>query len=234
MRCWRSRTYSFRCVFLASTQERTATAGGSLAVSGKPAKVAADDGPVAPFYPDNLSISVAAMHVSATPAAATPVHPAVAAVAAERRRVDANAALAAMPPGWEQRTEANSGRTFYVCHHTRTTQWTAPTAEQVAEAYRHEALVAETTAASRTARAADELPFGWERRVTNTGKPYFVGTCRVHFALHSCEVMRPLPIFTCVLRCVWCFLQCAHPSAVGDCCGSCLSAVMICDSLCDV
>ncbi|XP_071965157.1 E3 ubiquitin-protein ligase NEDD4-like [Antedon mediterranea] len=32
-----------------------------------------------------------------------------------------------LPPGWEERTDAN-GRVFFLCHNTRTTQWHRPTA----------------------------------------------------------------------------------------------------------
>lgn len=32
-----------------------------------------------------------------------------------------------LPPGWESRTDATTGRTFYIDHNTRTTSWTLPT-----------------------------------------------------------------------------------------------------------
>lgn len=39
-----------------------------------------------------------------------------------------NQQLPALPPGWEERQD-NLGRTFYVNHATRTTQWQRPTVQ---------------------------------------------------------------------------------------------------------
>ena len=37
-------------------------------------------------------------------------------------------ALEPLPPGWEQKTHAATGRTYYINHTTRSTQWNRPTA----------------------------------------------------------------------------------------------------------
>ena len=62
---------------------------------------------------------------------------ATAAAAATYGRRDAGGeakAPAALPPGWESRFDTVTGRTFYIDHNTRTTQWTLPAPEKSAEA----------------------------------------------------------------------------------------------------
>ncbi|XP_013384362.1 E3 ubiquitin-protein ligase NEDD4 [Lingula anatina] len=56
----------------------------------------------------------------------------------------------ALPPGWEERQD-NYGRTFYVNHVTRTTQWERPSLSR-----------------------GNALPPGWEERVDANGRVYYV------------------------------------------------------------
>lgn len=95
-----------------------------------------------------------------------------------------------LPPGWEQRYD-HRGRPYYVDHNTRTTTWQKPTAQNVAqfnnwrrqlsneqEANRQQL---ESRYASSTNNAngvhsdsSDPLPTGWEKRVMENGREYFV------------------------------------------------------------
>lgn len=56
--------------------------------------------------------------------------------------------LTPLPPGWEERTDAQ-GRTYYVNHNERTTQWERPSSNNM-------------------------LPPGWEERVDANGRLYYV------------------------------------------------------------
>ncbi|KAJ3283722.1 hypothetical protein HDU79_008837, partial [Rhizoclosmatium sp. JEL0117] len=83
-----------------------------------------------------------------------------------------------LPAGWEQRMTSD-GRSYFVDHNTRTTTWldprrdrrvTAPTGNMTpgqAQAY----LLQMQT---QTAATFGPLPSGWEMRITNTNRIYFV------------------------------------------------------------
>ncbi|KAK7429611.1 NEDD4 E3 ubiquitin-protein ligase [Neonectria magnoliae] len=121
-----------------------------------------------------------------------------------------------LPAGWERR-EDNLGRTYYVDHNTRTTNWNRPTAGGAAEArndreaatqverqrHQNRTLPEDRTGSSSptmnqqppqqppsassptannsavmhtgaTSPGTGELPPGWEQRWTPEGRPYFV------------------------------------------------------------
>ncbi|GMR53210.1 hypothetical protein PMAYCL1PPCAC_23405, partial [Pristionchus mayeri] len=60
--------------------------------------------------------------------------------------------LGALPEGWEKRSDPNSGRTYFVNHVNKTTQWDDP----------------------RTQGNNVPLPEGWETRLTSQGIPFFI------------------------------------------------------------
>ena len=61
----------------------------------------------------------------------------------------------ALPPGWLCKTDPK-GRPYYICKYLRTTQWSPPSAEQIAEAE----LQAEHAASAAAPKAATEDPKG--------------------------------------------------------------------------
>ncbi|KAI9326056.1 ubiquitin-protein ligase [Zopfochytrium polystomum] len=91
--------------------------------------------------------------------------------------VPAAAALGPLPAGWEQRYTAE-GRPYFVDHNTRSTTWVDPRRSQRPQtnapsgpvsSQSHLAAVMASTAATW-----GPLPSGWEMRVTNTNRIYFV------------------------------------------------------------
>ncbi|KAF3480290.1 E3 ubiquitin-protein ligase RSP5 [Arthroderma uncinatum] len=75
-----------------------------------------------------------------------------------------------LPPGWEQRFTPE-GRPYYVDHNTRTTTWVDPRQQQYIQMYGPE------TGSQLTAQTVNHLgalPSGWEMRLTNTARVYFV------------------------------------------------------------
>lgn len=44
-----------------------------------------------------------------------------------QRRADRSSSSLSLPPGWETKNDASSGRAYYVDHNTRTTSWLRPT-----------------------------------------------------------------------------------------------------------
>ena len=82
------------------------------------------------------------------------------------------AGTGALPAGWEQR-QTPEGRPYYVDHNTRSTTWVDPRRQQ---------YVRMTDPRSSTQVAVHQqpvsqlgaLPSGWEMRLTNTARVYFV------------------------------------------------------------
>src|SRR5690606_28587760 len=77
-----------------------------------------------------------------------------------------------LPPGWEQR-HTSEGRIYYVDHNTRTTTWVDPRRTQWIRMYNP---VTETgsTMLQQPVSQLGPLPSGWEMRLTNTARVYFV------------------------------------------------------------
>ncbi|KAJ3411384.1 hypothetical protein HDV05_002309 [Chytridiales sp. JEL 0842] len=89
-----------------------------------------------------------------------------------------SANLGPLPSGWEQRYTPE-GRPYYVDHNTRTTTWLDPRRERrtgatsgTMTASQAQAHLARVMAESAAAFGA--LPSGWEMRITNTNRIYFV------------------------------------------------------------
>ncbi|TGZ83198.1 HECT-domain-containing protein [Ascodesmis nigricans] len=76
-----------------------------------------------------------------------------------------------LPPGWEQRTTAD-GRTYFVDHNTRTTTWVDPRRQQYIRMYG--ANQGQQTIQQQPVSQLGPLPSGWEMRLTNTARVYFV------------------------------------------------------------
>jgi len=80
----------------------------------------------------------------------------------------ANVPQQPLPAGWEAKLDPASGRTFYVNHSTKTTQWTRP---------QYRAAVASmptAVAVPSGGRGGGGLPPGWEMKYTPQGRPYFM------------------------------------------------------------
>jgi E3 ubiquitin-protein ligase NEDD4 len=76
-----------------------------------------------------------------------------------------------LPSGWEQR-HTPEGRAYFVDHNTRTTTWVDPRRQQYIRMYGNNA--AGTTIQQQPVSQLGPLPSGWEMRLTNTARVYFV------------------------------------------------------------
>lgn len=77
-----------------------------------------------------------------------------------------------MPVGWEQRYTPE-GRVYFVDHNTRTTTWVDPRRQQYIRMYGH-ATGGSGTVQQQPVSQLGPLPSGWEMRLTNTARVYFV------------------------------------------------------------
>lgn len=78
-----------------------------------------------------------------------------------------------LPAGWEQRVTPE-GRPYFVDHNTRTTTWVDPRRQQYIRMYGHNANGGNTTIQQQPVSQLGPLPSGWEMRLTNTARVYFV------------------------------------------------------------
>ncbi|KAJ5714208.1 uncharacterized protein N7483_011389 [Penicillium malachiteum] len=80
-----------------------------------------------------------------------------------------------LPPGWEQRNTPE-GRSYFVDHNTRTTTWVDPRRQQYIRMYGQNQNQGgnNTTIQQQPVSQLGPLPSGWEMRLTNTARVYFV------------------------------------------------------------
>ncbi len=76
-----------------------------------------------------------------------------------------------LPSGWEQR-HTPEGRPYFVDHNTRQTTWVDPRRQQYIRMYAQNANNA--TIQQQPVSQLGPLPSGWEMRLTNTARVYFV------------------------------------------------------------
>ncbi|KAI5778216.1 hypothetical protein EDC01DRAFT_719441 [Geopyxis carbonaria] len=76
-----------------------------------------------------------------------------------------------LPPGWEQR-HTPEGRVYFVDHNTRTTTWVDPRRQQYIRMYGNNAGT--QSIQQQPVSQLGPLPSGWEMRLTNTARVYFV------------------------------------------------------------
>lgn len=76
-----------------------------------------------------------------------------------------------LPPLWEQR-HTPEGRAYFVDHNTRTTTWVDPRRQQYIRMYGGQANT--NTIQQQPVSQLGPLPSGWEMRLTNTARVYFV------------------------------------------------------------
>lgn len=79
--------------------------------------------------------------------------------------------LGELPPGWEQRITPE-GRAYYVDHNTRTTTWVDPRRQQFIRMQGPD--VQGSSIRQQPVSQLGPLPSGWEMRLTNTARVYFV------------------------------------------------------------
>lgn len=112
---------------------------------------------------------------SPNPAADGPPPPPASAAGATAAQMMATGATTAgtgeLPAGWEQR-HTPEGRAYFVDHNTRTTTWVDPRRQQYIRMYGQNA----TNGGIQTQPVSQlgPLPSGWEMRLTNTARVYFV------------------------------------------------------------
>lgn len=78
-----------------------------------------------------------------------------------------------LPAGWEQR-HTPEGRAYFVDHNTRTTTWVDPRRQQYIRMYGNNPAGNNTTIQQQPVSQLGPLPSGWEMRLTNTARVYFV------------------------------------------------------------
>ncbi|PGH19167.1 hypothetical protein AJ80_04247 [Polytolypa hystricis UAMH7299] len=78
-----------------------------------------------------------------------------------------------LPAGWEQRYTPE-GRPYFVDHNTRTTTWVDPRRQQYIRMYGQNANGGNSTIQQQPVSQLGPLPSGWEMRLTNTARVYFV------------------------------------------------------------
>lgn len=79
-----------------------------------------------------------------------------------------------LPAGWEQR-HTPEGRAYFVDHNTRTTTWVDPRRQQYIRMYgQNTQNGSNTTVQQQPVSQLGPLPSGWEMRLTNTARVYFV------------------------------------------------------------
>lgn len=76
-----------------------------------------------------------------------------------------------LPPLWEQR-HTPEGRAYFVDHNTRTTTWVDPRRQQYIRMYGGQTNT--NTIQQQPVSQLGPLPSGWEMRLTNTARVYFV------------------------------------------------------------
>ncbi|EXJ86014.1 E3 ubiquitin-protein ligase hulA [Capronia coronata CBS 617.96] len=78
-----------------------------------------------------------------------------------------------LPAGWEMR-HTPEGRAYFVDHNTRTTTWVDPRRQQYIRMYGNNPTGNNTTIQQQPVSQLGPLPSGWEMRLTNTARVYFV------------------------------------------------------------
>ena len=79
-----------------------------------------------------------------------------------------------LPAGWEQR-HTPEGRSYFVDHNTRTTTWVDPRRQQYIRMYGQNTNGGNNaTIQTQPVSQLGALPSGWEMRLTNTARVYFV------------------------------------------------------------
>lgn len=78
-----------------------------------------------------------------------------------------------LPAGWEQR-HTPEGRSYFVDHNTRTTTWVDPRRQQYIRMYGQNTNGNNNTIQTQPVSQLGALPSGWEMRLTNTARVYFV------------------------------------------------------------
>ncbi|ODN77191.1 hypothetical protein L202_05714 [Cryptococcus amylolentus CBS 6039] len=104
---------------------------------------------------------------------ATPSHPAPGAEAPNNASNATTAGQGPLPSGWEQRFTPE-GRPYFVDHNTRTTTWVDPRRQQLLRFIAPGQQGNNLSVQPQTVSQLGPLPSGWEMRLTNTARVYFV------------------------------------------------------------
>ncbi|KAG0206183.1 hypothetical protein BGX28_002318 [Mortierella sp. GBA30] len=78
-----------------------------------------------------------------------------------------------LPAGWEQRLTPE-GRPYYVDHNTRSTTWVDPRRQQYVRMSDPRSSTSQVAVHQQPVSQLGALPSGWEMRLTNTARVYFV------------------------------------------------------------
>ncbi|KAG0263617.1 hypothetical protein BG011_008467 [Mortierella polycephala] len=108
--------------------------------------------------------------------AANSSQPAVATTAPGVAPISLNSTTAGsgpLPAGWEQRLTPE-GRPYYVDHNTRATTWVDPRRQQYVRMSDPRNATSQVSVHQQPVSQLGALPSGWEMRLTNTARVYFV------------------------------------------------------------
>ena len=89
-------------------------------------------------------------------------------------RVNLKASSNDLPPGWEERQDPRTGRTYYVDHNTHRTMWERPTVANSAEAPTETPPSGGEASLTLVPQNGEFMPENWEMRVAPNGRPFFI------------------------------------------------------------
>lgn len=146
-------------------QSPNVTGGPGLSVPGTAGSAGAASGAAGSSSLAGNSVTSGNVTVNST-GANTPVSPGAAVSMAASGATTTG--LGELPSGWEQRF-TNEGRPYFVDHNTRTTTWVDPRRQQYIRTFGPNHTIQQQPVSQ-----LGPLPSGWEMRLTNTARVYFV------------------------------------------------------------
>ncbi|KAG0300192.1 hypothetical protein BGZ98_009372 [Dissophora globulifera] len=127
--------------------------------------------------PNSSSMSLSESASATPPAAAAAGPPATTATnGTAHTSVSLNSTTAGagpLPAGWEQRVTPE-GRPYFVDHNTRATTWVDPRRQQYVRMSDPRGSASQVAVQQQPVSQLGPLPSGWEMRLTNTARVYFV------------------------------------------------------------
>ncbi|KAF9169539.1 hypothetical protein BGX21_000225 [Mortierella sp. AD011] len=124
----------------------------------------------------NTNLPESNSSAAASPSVSTPGSPAVGTNVAGATPISLNSTTAGsgpLPAGWEQRLTPE-GRAYYVDHTTRSTTWVDPRRQQYVRMSDPRSSTNQVAVHQQPVSQLGPLPSGWEMRLTNTARVYFV------------------------------------------------------------
>lgn len=77
-----------------------------------------------------------------------------------------------LPPGWEERQDPRTGRTYYVDHNSHRTMWERPRNSETPAAA--PSTEGDSNLTFTNSQNGEFMPENWEMRVAPNGRPFFI------------------------------------------------------------